>query len=90
MENRKLTKVMWLEEDLFEAENFIEDALNYDLEVVRFTCWEDAKNSITENPKKWEAIVLDPKCKLLVTNNLPPLIQLLPGVLPVTHFYHIP
>lgn len=64
MENRKLTKVMWLEEDLFEAENFIEDALNYDLEVVRFTCWEDAKNSITENPKKWEAIVLDPKCKL--------------------------
>ena len=59
-----MTKVMWLEEDLFEAENFIEDALNYDLEVVRFTCWEDAINSITENPKKWEAIVLDPKCKL--------------------------
>lgn len=64
MENKTLTKVMWLEEDLFEAENFIEDALNYDLEVVRFTCWEDAINSITENPKKWEAIVLDPKCKL--------------------------
>lgn len=64
MEKNTLTKIMWLEEDLFEAETFIEDALEYDLEVVRFTCWEDAKNSIAENPKKWEAIVLDPKCKL--------------------------
>lgn len=64
MENRTLAKVMWLEEDDFVAEGFIEEAKDYDLDVKRFTSWEAAKKSIEQAPNEWEAIVIDPTCKL--------------------------
>ena len=59
-----LTKVMWLEEDLFVRDEFIEKAKEYDLELCPFNCWEDALNVLKSDLKKYSAIILNPKCKL--------------------------
>lgn len=62
MEN--LAKVMWLEEDLFAIEQFKEEAVSYGLDLQPFNCWEDARDVLKGDVKGWEAIILDPKCKL--------------------------
>lgn len=59
-----LTKVMWLEEDLFIIDQFKNKALEYELELLTFNCWEDAKSALLSDIKGWGAIILDPKCKL--------------------------
>ena len=46
-----LTKVMWLEEDLFVRDEFIEKAKEYDLELCPFNCWEDALNVLKSDLK---------------------------------------
>ena len=63
MEN-KFTKVMWLEENPFIIDKFLEKAVDYELNLEPFTCWEDAKRTLVSNLKGWGAIILDPKCKL--------------------------
>lgn len=59
-----LTKVMWLEEDLFVIDKFKEKAKEYDLDLQVFNCWEDAFNALNGNVKGWAAIIMNPKCKL--------------------------
>lgn len=59
-----LTKVMWLEEDLFIIDRFKNKAREYELDLQTFNCWEDAKSALLSNIKGWGAIILDPKCKL--------------------------
>ena len=50
-----LTKVMWLEEDLFVIDKFKEKAKEYDLDLQVFNCWEDAFNALNGNVKGWAA-----------------------------------
>ena len=59
-----MTKVMWLEEDLFARDEFIGKGREYDLELCPFNCWEDAFNVLKSDLKKYSAIILNPKCKL--------------------------
>lgn len=59
-----LTKVMWLEENLFIIDEFKGKAKEYDLDLQTFNCWEDAFNALSGNIKGWEAIILNPMCKL--------------------------
>lgn len=62
--NESLTKIMWLEEDLFIRNEFIEKAKEYELELCPYNCWEDALNVLKSDLKKYSAIILNPKCKL--------------------------
>ncbi|MCQ2200670.1 MAG: hypothetical protein MJZ27_01130 [Bacteroidales bacterium] len=59
-----LTKIMWLEENPFIVDKYIDKAKDFDLELVPFNCWEDAKNALISNVKGWRAIILNPQCKL--------------------------
>lgn len=59
-----LTKVMWLEENVFIINEFKNKALEYELDLHDFNCWEDAKSALLSNIKGWGAIILDPNCKL--------------------------
>lgn len=59
-----LTKIMWLEESPFIIDQFKNKAKDYELELVPFNCWEDAKDALKSNVKGWGAIILNPQCKL--------------------------
>ena len=64
MNNNSMTKVMWLEEDIFISDSFIAKAKKHNLDIQCFTCWDDALVALSSNVKGWEAIILDPQCKL--------------------------
>lgn len=62
---KSLTKIMWLEEDLFVIDRFKSMARDdFELDLQTFNCWDDAYKALMGNIKGWDAIILDPKCKL--------------------------
>lgn len=56
--------VMWLEENLFVIDKFKAQAQEFDIMLQTFNCWDDAYNALVSNIKGWDAIILDPNCKL--------------------------
>ena len=60
-----LIQVLWIddERDIYDSCQRIAEDEN--IELHHFTCWEDAKIELENNFEKWEAIILDAKCKYL-------------------------
>ena len=58
-----LTQVLWVEDDPKVTETYPVKAEFFDLELVPFPCWDDAKAALESDYDRWSAIILDAKCK---------------------------
>ena len=58
-----LIQVLWVEDDPAVTETFPIKAENFDLQLVPFSCWDDAKEALENDYDRWSAIILDAKCK---------------------------
>ena len=58
-----LIQVLWVEDDPVVTETFPLKAENFDLELVAYPCWDDAKEALENDYDRWSAIILDAKCK---------------------------
>lgn len=58
-----LTQVLWVEDDPVVIEQYPLKADNFDLQLVAYPCWDDAKTALEHDFDRWSAIILDAKCK---------------------------
>lgn len=63
MKHYDLIQVLWVEDDPVVTETFPLKAENFDLELVPYCCWDDAKVALEGDYDRWSAIILDAKCK---------------------------
>lgn len=56
-------QVLWVEDDPKVTETYPLKAESFDLELVSFPCWDDAKAALESDYDRWSAIILDAKCK---------------------------
>lgn len=61
--NENLIQVMWVEDDPQITLTYPLEAAQYGIQLVPFSCWEDAEKALVSDFKRWAAIVLDAKCK---------------------------
>ena len=63
MEGNDFIQVLWVENDPKATVAYPLEAENYDLQLVSFPCWDDAKDALENDYDRWSAIILDAKCK---------------------------
>lgn len=63
MQAYDLIQVLWVEDDPKVTETYPLKAESFDLELVSFSCWDDAKVALESDYDRWSAIILDAKCK---------------------------
>ena len=63
MQAYDLIQVLWVENDPKVTKTYPQKAENFDLELVSFPCWDDAKAALERDYDRWAAIILDAKCK---------------------------
>lgn len=63
MQLYELKQVLWVEDDPNVIETYPLMAEQFDLELVHFPCWDDAKIALEYEFDRWSAIILDAKCK---------------------------
>ena len=63
MKHYDLIQVLWVEDDPVVTETFPLKAENFNLELVPYCCWDDAKEALENDYDRWSAIILDAKCK---------------------------
>ena len=69
MRNNKYIQVLWVEDDPEIISDFPEDAIEIaGIELHSFPCWEDAEVELENNYERWDAIILDAKCRYLRTD----------------------
>lgn len=61
--NNTLIQVLWVEDDPMITAAYPLEAANYGLQLVPFSCWEEAEIALRSDFKRWSAIILDAKCK---------------------------
>lgn len=61
--NDNLIQVLWVEDDPQITLTYPIEAAQYGIQLVPFSCWEDAEKALVSDFKRWSAIVLDAKCK---------------------------
>lgn len=59
----ELKQVLWVEDDPVVIEQYPLKAENFDLQLVAYSCWDDAKAALENDFDRWSAIILDAKCK---------------------------
>lgn len=69
MRDNKYIQVLWVEDDPEIISDFPEDAIEIaGIELHSFPCWEDAEVELESNYERWDAIILDAKCRYLRTD----------------------
>lgn len=63
METYDLIQVLWVEDYHKVIEPYQLKAESMGLELVPFSCWDDAKAALVKDYDRWSAIILDAKCK---------------------------
>ena len=63
MDDYNLIQVLWVKDDPDVTETYPVKAESFDLELVPFLCWDDAKVALEKEYDRWSAIILDAKCK---------------------------
>lgn len=58
-----LIQVLWVEDDPKVTKTYPLKAESFDLELVPYSCWDDAKAALENEFDRWSAIILDAKCK---------------------------
>ena len=59
----ELKQVLWVEDDPVVIEQYPLKAENFDLQLVAYPCWDEAKVALENDFDRWSAIILDAKCK---------------------------
>ena len=57
-----LVQVLWVEDDPNVTKSYPLKAESFDLELVPYPCWDDAKAALEGDYDRWSAIILDAKC----------------------------
>lgn len=64
MRNNKYIQVIWVENDPLITSAYPNEAdMVAGIELHPFECWEDAETELQNNYDRWDAIILDAKCK---------------------------
>lgn len=64
MRDNKYIQVLWVENDPMITSAYPNEAdMVAGIELHPFECWEDAENELERNYDRWDAIILDAKCK---------------------------
>ena len=58
-----LIQVLWVEDDPQVTKAYPLKAEVFDLELIPYSCWDDAKEALEKDYDRWSAIILDAKCK---------------------------
>lgn len=61
--NDSLIQVLWVEDDPEITQTYPLEAAIHDIQLVPFSCWQEAEKALESDFKRWSAIVLDAKCK---------------------------
>ena len=61
-------KVLWIEDDPNVTSAYPEEAYDYGIELIPFSCWDAAKDELKNHYDSWEAIVLDARCKVHIND----------------------
>ncbi len=56
-------QVLWVENDPEILDSYPLEAEDYNLQLVPFSCWEDAEKALDKDYTRWDAIILDAKCQ---------------------------
>lgn len=57
-------RVLWVENDPIVLDAYPLEADQYGIELVPVSCWDDAERELKKNYQRWDAIILDAKCKV--------------------------
>lgn len=68
MQTKDLIQVLWVENDPTVVEAYPYEAEDYDLHLVPFLCFDDAYKALQDDYNRWDAIILDAKCKVKETD----------------------
>lgn len=63
MRENELIHVLWVEDDPEVRRTYPLKAETFDLDLVSYLCWDDARDALKTDFDKWSAIILDAKCK---------------------------
>lgn len=55
--NTNLIQVLWVEDDSDNIQFYPIEASGYGLELVPFSCWEEAEKALISDFKRWSAII---------------------------------
>lgn len=58
-----LIQVLWVEDDPAVTETYPLEAANCGIQLVPYSCWDEADDALESEFNRWSAIVLDAKCK---------------------------
>lgn len=58
-----ILNILWIENDDSVLSAYPAEAELYGLQLSPFECWDDAKKALDNDYDKWDAIILDAKCK---------------------------
>jgi DNA-binding NtrC family response regulator len=64
--NENLIQVLWVEDDPNITRTYPLEAARYGLQLVPFSCWEDAEKALVSEFERWSAIVLDANTSTIV------------------------
>ena len=56
-------QVLWVEDDQEVIKNFSMAAEKKNIQLTALNCWNDANIALASNYNRWDAIILDAKCK---------------------------
>jgi hypothetical protein len=68
MQAKDLIQVLWVENDPVVIDAYPYEAEEYGLLLVPFPCFDDAYKALQEDYQRWDAIILDAKCKVKDTD----------------------
>ena len=57
-------KVLWVDDDETIVASTLQDAEDYNLELVHFTNWQDAEVALRKHFQEYSAVILDANCKI--------------------------
>lgn len=64
MRDNKLIQVLWVENDPMITSAYPREAeMVAGIELCPFPCWKEAESALEEDYKRWDAIILDAKCR---------------------------
>ncbi len=68
MQIKDFIQVLWVENDPVVIEAYPLEAEEYGVQLVPFSCFDDAYTALREDYNRWDAIILDAKCKVKETD----------------------
>ena len=63
MDTNDLIQVLWIEDDPEVTSSFPLEAESEGIQLVPYGCWDDGYAALLREYDRWQAIVLDAKCK---------------------------